>query len=86
MPFHESVLNLISETKPTDKEGLRRLATFLTQTAIPANHDAISEAWMEKARAHGEQEQREKDPLPNEFLEQRWFEEVNISILGQKPA
>lgn len=85
-PFHESVIDFINDTSADDKPGLTRLAVLLMGTVIPKNHEAIAAAWTNKARQHGAGEQREKDPLPNEFLEQKWFQEVNDSIMGQKPG
>jgi hypothetical protein len=47
-PFHETIVDIIGLAK--SGEGLQILEPLIKTTKIPANHDAIAQAWMKQLR------------------------------------
>jgi hypothetical protein len=86
-PFHESIIDSLNGLSATDTNSLVEIGALIRSTKIPQNHEAISAAWMAKAKEREVNEARHQDSLEDKFsLKPKWFEEVNLSILAQKPA
>ena len=52
-PFHESILPAIDRATRSGKTAFEVLAPLIRETAIPKNHDAIIEAWLQGIRELG---------------------------------
>lgn len=86
-PFHESIIDSINGLSVIDTSSLVEIGALIRSTTITENHDAISSAWMAKAKERETDEARHQDSLEDKSsLKPKWFEEVNLSILAQKPS